>query len=179
MWLDLDGLRVVHACLDQKSIDLLAELAGRECYLNPDLLVRASTKGAPEYEAIETLLKGHEIGLPEGISFRDKDGNERSHVRVKWWNSAAENLRDLALPEGVEIGEAGEMPAPEDIPFYAASAKPCFLGHYWLKGEPEPLARNVACLDYSVAKEGKLVAYRWQGESVLTKENFTHAISRG
>ena len=73
MWLDLDGLRVVHACWDQKSIDLLAELAGRECYLNPGLLVRASTKGAPEYEAIETLLKGHEIGLPEGISFRDKD----------------------------------------------------------------------------------------------------------
>ena len=48
-----------------------------------------------------------------------------------------------------------------------------------LKGEPEPLARNVACLDYSVAKEGKLVAYRWQGESVLAKENFTHAMSRG
>lgn len=52
MWLDLDGLRVVHACWDQKSIDMLAELAGRECYLNPDLLVRASTKGAPEYEEL-------------------------------------------------------------------------------------------------------------------------------
>ena len=75
--------------------------------------------------------------------------------------------------------QAGEMPVPKGIPFYDPSAKPCFLGHYWLKGEPEPLARNVACLDYSVAKEGKLVAYRWQGESVLTKENFTHAISRG
>jgi len=175
MWLDLDGFRVVHACWDQKSIDLLTELAGREGYLNSDLLVRASTEGAPEYDAIETLLKGHEIELPEGVSFRDKDGNERSHVRVKWWNSSAESLKDLALPEGVEIGEAGEMPVPEGIPFYNSSAKPCFLGHYWLRGEPEPLACNVACLDYSVAKEGKLVAYRWQGESMLIKENFTHA----
>lgn len=31
-------------------------------------------------------------------------------------------------------------------------------------GVPEPLAPNIACLDYSVAKPGgKLVAYRWSG----------------
>ena len=70
------------------------------------------------------------------------------------------------------------MPVPEGIPFYNTNAKPCFLGHYWLKGGPEPLACNVACLDSSVAKEGKLVAYRWQGESMLIKENFTHAMLR-
>jgi hypothetical protein len=29
----------------------------------------------------------------------------------------------------------------------------------------------VCCLDYSVANEGKQVAYRLNGESVLTKEN--------
>lgn len=45
---------------------------------------------------------------------------------------------------------------------------------FGFKGEPQPLAHNVACLDYSVAKEGKLVAYRWQGEGALTKENFTY-----
>ena len=36
----------------------------------------------------------------------------------------------------------------------------------------------VTCLDYFVAKEGKLVAYRWHGESVLIKENFSHAMLR-
>ena len=72
MWLDLDGFRVVHACWDQKSIDLLTELAGGEGYLNPDLLVRASTQGTREYEAIETLLKGHEIGLPEGSGWSEE-----------------------------------------------------------------------------------------------------------
>lgn len=153
----------------------MSELVGSEGYLNPDLLVRASTRGTREYEAVETLLKGHEIELPAGIQFLDKDGNDRNNVRVKWWNSAANNLRELALPEGVDIGEAENLPVPEGIPFYDRNSKPCFLGHYWLKGDPEPLAHNVACLDYSVAEEGKLVAYRWQGETALVKGNFTHA----
>jgi hypothetical protein len=34
------------------------------------------------------------------------------------------------------------------------------------------MANNVACLDYSVAKGGNLVAYRWSGEKELTEKNF-------
>ncbi|MDA9556998.1 hypothetical protein N9R79_05785 [Vibrio sp.] len=36
----------------------------------------------------------------------------------------------------------------------------CFIGHYWLKGDLNPLASNVIGVDYSVAKGGKLVAYQ-------------------
>jgi hypothetical protein len=31
---------------------------------------------------------------------------------------------------------------------------------------------NVACVDYSVAKGGILVAYRWDGEKKLSHKNF-------
>ena len=56
---------------------------------------------------------------------------------------------------------------------YSHKAPPVFLGHYWMEGEPAPLAPNIACLDYSVAKPGgKLVAYRWDGEQVLESGNF-------
>jgi hypothetical protein len=42
-----------------------------------------------------------------------------------------------------------------------------------MQGEPAPLARNIACLDYSVAEPGgRLTAYRWDGEQVLEKERF-------
>jgi hypothetical protein len=30
----------------------------------------------------------------------------------------------------------------------------------------------VACVDYSIGKGGKLVAYRWDGESNLKQEKF-------
>jgi hypothetical protein len=36
------------------------------------------------------------------------------------------------------------------------------------------MAPNVACLDYSVAKGGKLVGYRWSGEQDLKENNFVY-----
>jgi hypothetical protein len=42
-------------------------------YLTQEILVPASTKGTPEYRAVETLLKGVEATLPPGLSFFDKD----------------------------------------------------------------------------------------------------------
>jgi hypothetical protein len=42
-----------------------------------------------------------------------------------------------------------------------------------MTGVPTPLAPNIACLDYSVAKPGgKLVAYSWNSEKVLCDSNF-------
>ena len=59
----------------------------------------------------------------------------------------------------------------EEIPTHVRlgqnAGKPLFIGHYWLTGTPRLLSDSVACLDYSVAKGGKLVAYRWDGESTL------------
>jgi hypothetical protein len=55
---------------------------------------------------------------------------------------------------------------------YHQDAVPVFVGHYWLTGTPIPLTTNVACTDFSVAKGGKLVAYRWDGESVLSEDKF-------
>ena len=65
-------------------------------------------------------------------------------------------------------------PAPADlIPGYH-SDKPVFVGHYWMRGKPEPLASKVACLDYSIAAEhpDKLVAYRWDGEQEIDDKRF-------
>ena len=172
LWLDLPGLRVVHACWQQSSIDALSGLLDG-ARLDETTLVKASSEGSLEYEAIETLLKGYEVKLPTGVVFEDKDGYPRSLMRVRWWCRDAQTLGELALPFDIDIGDAGSLPAPSDMPLYESSAKPCFIGHYWLNGDPAPLTNNVACLDYSVAKRGKLVAYRWDGESELTQAKFT------
>ena len=56
---------------------------------------------------------------------------------------------------------------------YSHEESPVFLGHYWMEGKPEPLAANIACLDYSVAKPGgKLTAYRWDGEQQINRDHF-------
>jgi hypothetical protein len=55
---------------------------------------------------------------------------------------------------------------------YLAIEKPVFFGHYWLKGQPTLWRENVCCIDYSVAKGGLLVAYRFDGERLLDKGKF-------
>ena len=80
------------------------------------------------------------------------------------------------MPEVMPM-EHQELPVhPDDIIGYSESAPALFIGHYWKKGEPLPIAKNVACVDYSMGKGresgGNLVAYRWDGEGVLSAEKF-------
>jgi hypothetical protein len=37
-----------------------------------------------------------------------------------------------------------------------------------------PIRSTRCCLDFSVAKEGYLTAYRWRGESVLVRDHLVH-----
>lgn len=172
LWLDLGELRVIHACWDPSYIEGLSKYLTEDNLLTPETLIDASTKGSYAYAAIERLLKGFEIELPQGYTFTDKSGHERKETRIQWWNQNAKNLGEIVLPHGLDIGAAATMDLPPKIPFYNNEAPPCFIGHYWMKGTPKLLTDNVACLDYSVALGGSLVAYRWSGETVLSADNF-------
>lgn len=169
LWLDLGELRIVHACWDARYIE---KLGGSK--LSDDLVIKATQKGTWEYEAIETLLKGKEIPLKNGMSFNDKDGNTRHDIRVRWWDSAATTYQSVFMgPDSARTHIPDDEIEGDHLVEYSHSEPPVFLGHYWFEGEPEPLARNIACLDYSVAKSGgRLVAYQWDGEQELRKDKF-------
>ena len=182
LWLDLPGVRIVHACWDNKMIEFLQ---GRyptvNQYLDDELLVCASSKGSKEFEAVETLLKGKEIELPGGQSFPDKDGNLRHHIRIKWWDETAATYLDTFLGPDAALTHIPDDPIDTDhLLQYSHEDPPVFIGHYWMDTEPKILAPNVACLDYSVASKsgGKLVAYQWNGEQELKNENLVFVESR-
>jgi hypothetical protein len=169
--LDLDGLRVVHACWDELMAGLVKDKP-----VTDEFLYSACLEGGGLFGPVETLLKGKEAKLPDGVTITDKDGQLRSATRIKWFEAPAGHTYgsysmepvecDLKLPQAV-LDEA--MPYPED-------AKPVFVGHYWMKApRPELLRRNIACVDWSVAKGGFLCAYRWDGEQELDGGNFVWA----
>jgi hypothetical protein len=174
LWLDLGGLRIVHACWDVRLIAKIAVSQAGSHLLGEELLVQASHRGQWQYEALETLLKGREIRLPDGVSFRDKDGTSCHNIRVRWWDQGATNFKDAFFgPESARTHIPDDEIAGDHLVDYSHEAPPVFLGHYWMEGDPAPLARNIACLDYSVAKPGgRLTAYRWDGEQVLETERF-------
>ena len=175
MFLDLGGLRAVHACWDARRI---ARLGGRSI-VDPEFLRLSATHQTPEFRAVENVLKGPELSLPAGHVFRDKEGIARRSVRVRWWAiPQAAEVSQLAMPEAFDMpGDA----APHDlrrIPDYGVDEPPVFFGHYWLPPARKraPLAPNIACLDYSAAfAANALTAYRWDGEQVLSAEKFVSA----
>ena len=52
--------------------------------------------------------------------------------------------------------------------FCTAESKPVFFGYYRLKGNPLLYRNNICYLNYSVTKNGNLVAYRFDGEEKLS-----------
>jgi hypothetical protein len=182
MWLDLDGLRVVHACCDPPSIRIVEEHRERCGGFTDEFFHLACERDGELFDAAEVILKGKEVLLPNGGSFTDKDGHERHHVRTKWYSDPRQGgatYRDHAF--NFRESERKLIPATpltketvaEAVP-YGAEEPPLLFGHYWMPGdiEPAPLAHNVACLDYSVARKGRLCAYRWNGESALRSHAF-------
>ena len=172
LFLEMSDFRVVHAAWDDPAI---AALSGRD-RLDEATLHKAASKGTPEYDAVELLLKGREVQLPDGYRFSDKSGFSRSKIRAKWWLSGeGRTYRELVFPECDAI-PAIPVPA-ENAPAltgYGNEAAPVFVGHYWLTSDypMSPLTKNVACLDFSVAKGGPLVAYRWNGTGPLADAGF-------
>jgi hypothetical protein len=167
LFYETDTFRAVHACWDKNHIEYLKTNLENE-RLSDELIYKSVQKGTLLNDAIEETLKGKELELPKGFSFSDKDGTNRNKIRIKWW----ENPSQMTY-HSISVEPISGLP-DQSIDFfnsksgyYGVDEKNVFFGHYWLNGNPMPHKKNVCCLDYSVAKGGKLVAYRFSGEEKL------------
>lgn len=167
--------RAVHACWDPQHIAYLRKRVVND-RLTVDLLHEAAVKGNALYDVIEETLKGKEVKLPAGISFTDKDGHTREDLRIRWWvDPVGATYKELGFPPQEEIPDHPvDASHLGDRPHYFPDDLPVFFGHYWLKHEPMLQRENICCLDYSVAKQGKLVAYRFDGEQQLAAEKLVY-----
>lgn len=165
-----DHFRAVHACWDPQSIDCLKQYTTNGV-LPLDKYPSTKQKDTTLYQSLETVLKGIELKLPKGQIFYDKDRVIRSAFRISWWKAP-----EVATYK--ELSAVKDYPLPDtaldinQIMFYSPQDKPVFFGHYWMRSEngetPKILQSNVACLDFSVASDGILVGYRYNGEQKLS-----------
>jgi len=175
LYYETGTFRAVHACWDNKIIQYLKKTLHKD-RLTDDLIRKSVKLGTSLNEAIDQTLKGKEIKMPRDYSFHDKDGTERTEIRIKWWEDPSrmtyKSISVEPIPHLPEIPiELSEL---KSLDYYHENDKKVFFGHYWLKGEPSLYKENVCCLDYSVAKEGKLVAYRLDGEGTLDTRNLVY-----
>ncbi|HQE15677.1 MAG: metallophosphatase [Mycobacterium sp.] len=184
LWLDLGGVRVVHACWHEPSMAVVRAVCGSDRLSGVEHLVAASTKGDELYDAVEILLKGPEISLVDygQPAYVDKDGHRRTKARVRWWHQGASTLADLAEVGAFRTADGNPYPRlPEievderDRSFVYNDAIPLFYGHYWRQEPPVHLddwTEYTACVDFSAGKGGTLVAYRWDGQATIAMQNY-------
>lgn len=180
LFLDLGDIRVVHASWIPSEISKIVKWTSDGLSLTEELLQKSAQKGTEEYDAIDRVLKGLEIRLPKDAKpFSDKDGHPRDKIRIRWWETAAnKSYGEMIFPSKILKCGKKRIDPQEASKFSAYNDRvPVFFGHYWRKPEKHGIkcqADNICCLDYSAAKKGKLVAYRWEGES---KVNNNHLFS--
>ena len=170
---EVGGIRVAHASWQTRDIDCINQALNTAGRFTDEFLADAENACSDLHHAIENVLKGPELRLPSGLFIFDKANHKRETVRVKWYeNGVGRTYREHHLGSDAVPDVAIDVSDLATIESYTPDAPPLFVGHYWLTGTPTPLAPNVACTDYSVAKGGKLVAYRWDGESILSADKF-------
>jgi predicted MPP superfamily phosphohydrolase len=175
LYYESENFKAVHACWDNSNIAFLRKTLVND-RLTDELIYESVKLGTALNEAIDQTLKGKEMKMPEGLFFTDKDGTKRTDIRIKWWEDPSMMTYKSISVE--PISTLPELPIVltdlKSPDFYSANDKNVFFGHYWLKGEPSLYKDNICCLDYSVAKEGQLVAYRLNGESILDSRNLIY-----
>lgn len=183
LFLDLGGLRVVHAAWSDQHIAHLKQLLGAGAKFDDDTLRRSSRRPGPDFDAVEVTMKGPEIRLPDGHAFKDKDGHDRHEIRVAWWKKLAGNPYVDAMfpPPKPEDPRPDALVPPAAVPSgsHCEDSVPVIFGHYWLRGDAKVVQTPTkACVDCSVAKGGALAAYTWRGEDTLVEANVTRVPAR-
>ena len=174
LFYETDHFRAAHACWDHANMAFLRTIL-RNDRLHENLLQQSVNKRTELYRTLDETLKGKEIRMPQGFSFTDKDGTDRREIRIKWWENPSQSTyqRISVLPIENLPDEPIDLALLKNAEYYLPTEKPVFFGHYWLKGQPVLIRKNICCLDFSIAENGCLAAYSFDGEQELSNDKFT------
>lgn len=174
--LEFSNFRVVHACWDARRVGQALALEEGCCLRDDEFLQQSLRYRTEPNRIVERLLNGTDLILPEGVTVRGSDGIERNRIRTKFWKRRPETYGDVLFQPDKLPDEWMQRPLTEQdkqrLLHYGRDEKVLFVGHYWRRGTPKVIRDNIACLDYSAVKNGRLVAYRMGQEQLLNNDNF-------
>jgi hypothetical protein len=176
LFIEKDRFRVVHACWDNDAITRFKVLAPSHC-VDVNMLHDSITSDSFVGGVIDKLTRGTALELPNGETILGKDGLARNMFRTKFWSNEPQTYDDVVFqPDPLPLDMAKRNLSAierQKLIHYSPSELPVFVGHYWMSSEPAPITENIACLDYSAVKYGRLVAYRMDDERCLSRDKFT------
>lgn len=173
LYLELDGIRVVHACWSDDAIKTLNESEAigksrksifRNVYKNPKSAISKS---------VTTLTKGIDFYMPGDLKIINNKGIAPRSFRMRWWeNMEGKTFEDISFESKFKLPDY-EIPKQiyTSTLVYPENAPIVFFGHYCRGAGPHIIKPNICCIDSCVTGTKTLTAYRWGGESELNPDN--------
>lgn len=176
LFLDCGHFRAVHACWHDESVAHTQRATGRKEVVLADIFGQLVNGDRELLKSMDCLTRGTSLKYPDDRYVVSRDGIKRTIFRTKFWANEPKTYQDVIFQPDPLPDDLIDRPLSREeraaLVSYPATEVPLFFGHYWLQGGPHVQADNLACLDYSAVKYGRLVAYRFDGEANLSNDKF-------
>jgi hypothetical protein len=173
LFIDLNEIRVVHACWSEPAIQILKtklpegkikKSVFREIYRNSK---------SDLSQSFWTLTKGIDFKLPSDLKIINNKGVSPRSFRMRWWEQPHNKTFEEMSFESKSVLPSYTIPEqiiPQSFT-YPENAPIVFFGHYCRFKGPHIIKPNICCVDSCVAGNKMLTAYCWNGEKVLDELN--------
>ena len=173
LFLDLGGIRVVHACWSDEAVKYIKENIPPGKIKKEVFRSLSKNQDAPASDYIWQLTKGIRFKLPGDIKIKNNKGVSPRSYRMRWWEHPwGKTFEELSFESKFEMPHytVPEQILPKNQP-YPEDAPIVFFGHYCRHNGPHIIKPNVCCLDTCIMGSKTLLAYRWSGEPALLESN--------
>jgi len=172
LFLELNGLRIVHACWSDEAVEFLKKNLPPGKIKKDVFRKLRKEPGSPLAKNIWLLTKGILFSMPGDLKIISNKGVSPRNFRIKWWEDPYDKtFGQLSFEAKYQLPEYTIPPQilPDSLP-YGENDPPLFFGHYCRKDGPHIISHNLCCIDACIAGSKSLLAYRWDGETALTED---------
>lgn len=171
------GIRLIHACWSENAMAVCRPYLRHDKSPMPEMYQAydRARKGSGVRWGLDLLLKGPELSMPKGVTYRDIQGNIRDKTRLYWWKEKdtpdgesfqfSQDVIDRFSSGGTRrLGSLRKR-------FNYSSQSPVLFGHYNIDVQPFLASSYAGCVNF----KNRLVAYRWDaGDKALSPQKLVH-----
>jgi hypothetical protein len=170
LFLELGDIRVVHACWSDDAVEYLKNNLPKGKIKKGVFRNIHKNHGSELARYVWLLTKGVNFKMPGDLKIISNKGVSPRTFRMRWWEQpAGKTFEELSFESKFRLPSYTVPPEilTDSIP-YPHDAPIVFFGHYCRKNGPHIIKPNICCLDTCIANSNALLAYRWDGESILS-----------
>jgi len=173
LYLELEGIRVIHACWTDYAVAYLKDNLTSPRIKKSIFQKIYKDPGSKIAQNIWLVTKGPQFKLPGDLKIINNKGVSPRSYRIRWWeDNHGKTFEELSFESKFKLPQytVPEQVLPVVYP-YDSNGPILFFGHYCRSRGPHIISENICCVDSCVNGSKVLTAYSWEGEKALKAKN--------